>query len=227
MLYSEYLQPVIDRLPASTAVKKALESEDFLLLIYHHLFDLTKVFCKYAECKFNSNNIDDSRDSGMMNLQQFTQFSTDFDFLGFVVDVSYDDNASKSELTLSSTTADIGYNDSENGNDNDSQNDNDKDIRKQDDMTITLKDIRQVFSASQHDTAMNEAEIQLVEDDSHKETMVFPEFIEAIVRLGFLKYSPKSKSTSKSLSSAEHDKYHIECIRLAIKKVTGTNVLSK
>jgi len=55
---------------------------------------------------------------------------------------------------------------------------------------VTLKSIRQVFSASQHDEASNETELQLEEEniDSHQELMVFPEFIESVARLGVLKY---------------------------------------
>lgn len=58
---------------------------------------------------------------------------------------------------------------------------------------LTGKDIRQIFSASQHDTVSNPEEIKLVADggerDGHQEQMVFSEFLEGIARLGDLKWS--------------------------------------
>jgi len=66
---------------------------------------------------------------------------------------------------------------------------------------ITMKRIRQVFSASQSDEATNDTEIQLEDEnvDSHQELMVFPEFIESVVRLGVLKYSNDADSDEQSL----------------------------
>ena len=187
LLYNDYLRPVIDRLPASTAVTKAFESEDVLLLIHEHLHDLTRVFCQYAEVQFDIEDIDGSRESGLMNLQQFILLVTDYDFLGPIIrrEPSIGNHDGKSPTV---------------------------DVSGKED--ITLKDVRQVFSASQHDTAMNDAEIQL-EDDSHKETMVFPEYIEAIIRLGFLKYS--------SVNANDHSDHYFECVRLAIGKIVSAN----
>ena len=137
-----------------------------------------------------------------MDLQQFILFCTDFDFIGSISFSLVDGTSS----VTSNTNNNINSTSNSNSNSN-----NDNHGGKDD---ITLKDMRQVFSASQHDTAMNEAENQL-EDDNHQETMVFPEYIEAIVRLGFLKYSS---------SRENNDKHHFECVRLAITKVSSTNV---
>ncbi len=181
MLFNEYLLPVIHRLPASTAVKKALDSEDVLLLINEHLHELSHVFCKYAETKFNKSDIDGSRDSAIMNLQQFILFATDYGFVG-----------PSTSIKILKKNGDC-----EGGVNND----------------INLKDVRQVFSASQHDTAMNDVENDL-EDDTHKETMVFPEYIEAVIRLGFVKYS---------LPGESHDKDHYECVRRAVMKIISSD----
>ena len=72
---------------------------------------------------------------------------------------------------------------------------------------ITVKDIRQIFAASQHDSFSNSDEIELVErgggHDSHQEQMVFAEFLEAIARLGVLKWCRGDASTQlKSIRRA-------------------------
>lgn len=196
MLFDKFLRPVIDRLPASTAVKKAFDSDDVLLLIHMNLDELSRVFCKYAETKFDVEDIEGSRDSGILTLQQFILFCSDYDFLGptsltSLIDDSSDSKSDRRTLVLKKEKA--------------------GGITERDE--ITLKDVRQVFSASQHDTAMNDVELQLIKGDSHKETMVFPEFIEAIVRLGFLKYG----SVVVNESDGEcHGNSSFECIRLAL-----------
>lgn len=243
MLYSNYLQPVIDRLPASTAVKKALDSEEVLLLIHEHLDELTRAFCHYGEETTSSSlenptidDMDGIRGSVMMNLQQFITFSTEFDYFGPIHPIPMESRSDRS--TNTSTTGncnnvimdnDISISDASNSsisNNNNSKVTNSNFVKDE----ITLKDVRQIFSASQHDTTMNDVETQLIKDDSHKETMVFAEYIEAIVRLGFLKYpsSPSSCSTSSSLGGnvehenvhEHHQNHHFESIRLAIEKVT-------
>mmetsp|Transcript_5305 Transcript_5305/g.7933 ORF Transcript_5305/g.7933 Transcript_5305/m.7933 type:complete len:163 (-) Transcript_5305:107-595(-) len=80
---------------------------------------------------------------------------------------------------------------------------------------VSMKDVRQVFSASQHDETMNEAEANV---DSHQEIMVFAEFIEAIARLGVLKYS----SEGESASGNDDEVLHIGAIRKAFDRVVTT-----
>ena len=192
MLYSEFLQPVIDRLPASTAIKRALDSDEVLIFIHGHLDELTRIFCNYAEGTFNPKDVDGSREAGMMNLQQFTLLATDFGFLGPVI---------------------------HNANTNSSNN---NDTNNSIVVSIALKDVRQVFSASQHDTAMNDAENQL-QDNCHMETMVFPEFVEAVVRLGFLKFVSVTADSGENDSEDVRDTdNHFEKVRLAIQKVTSS-----
>ena len=74
---------------------------------------------------------------------------------------------------------------------------------------VTLKDVRQIFSASQHDS-MNEVEDQHTQQsgDNHQELMTFPEYLEAVARLGVVKYSDD-----------EADKTHFDSIRSAIEKI--------
>jgi hypothetical protein len=193
MLYNEHLLPVIDRLPASKLVKKSLESEDILLYFYEHLDDLTLIFSKYSETQINIKDLDGIREIGMMNLQQFVALATECDFLGPIQIIT-----STGEKTLENIVKITNFMD-----------DGGKDA-------VTLKDIRQVFSASQHDTAINDVELQFLQDDSHKETMVFPEYIEAIVRLGFLKYSFGGGDSSNC-------NHQFECVKTAVSQILVTN----
>jgi hypothetical protein len=165
-LYEKYLQPVIDSLTICTAMKEALRSEEVLLYFWKNLEPLSRLFCKYAECRFDPNSLDGSVNNGMLNIKQFTTFVTDTDFLG------------------TSECNNKQYN-------------------------VTLKDVRQIFSASQHDS-MNEVEDQHTQQsgDNHQELMTFPEFIEAIARLGVIKFS-----------NDEVDKAHFNSIRSAIEKI--------
>mmetsp|Transcript_52773 Transcript_52773/g.78221 ORF Transcript_52773/g.78221 Transcript_52773/m.78221 type:complete len:226 (+) Transcript_52773:1373-2050(+) len=57
---------------------------------------------------------------------------------------------------------------------------------------LNVKAVRQIFSASQHDTTSNSDEMQLAE--SHQQYMVFAEFLEAILRLGVAKWTDEDKS---------------------------------
>ncbi len=192
MLYNEYLLPVIDRLPSSTLVKKSLESEDVLLHFYEHLDDLTRIFSKYSETQINIKDLDGIREIGMMNLQQFVALATECEFLGPIIQIIATTDENTNENIVKKTNF---MNDGKDG--------------------VTLKDVRQVFSASQHDTAMNDVELQYLQDDSHKETMMFPEYIEAIVRLGYLKYSFGGDSNNCN--------QQFECVKMAVAKILASN----
>ena len=83
---------------------------------------------------------------------------------------------------------------------------------------LTVKDVRQIFSASQHDSVSNPEEIKLVEDggerDVHQEQMVFSEFLEAISRFGALKWPDPSLT-------------YLEKIRFAVKKTCSVSKQKK
>jgi len=56
---------------------------------------------------------------------------------------------------------------------------------------LTLKEVRQAFSGSQHDNAESDLEKKAVAEgtrSSHQSQMVFPEFLEAISRIGTAKW---------------------------------------
>jgi len=78
--------------------------------------------------------------------------------------------------------------------------------------SIGPKDVRQIFSASQHDSDVPaETERKMIIEDnginSDQEVMVFSEFLEAIARLGVLKYH----QTDSKLED-------YECIKLAVER---------
>ena len=56
---------------------------------------------------------------------------------------------------------------------------------------LTLKEVRQAFSGSQHDSAVGEEEKKAVAEgtrSSHQKQMIYPEFLEAIARIGTAKW---------------------------------------
>jgi len=98
--------------------------------------------------------------------------------------------------------------------------------------SITQKDVRQIFSASQHDNIeANESEQRKVADDdnlsSHQELMIFSEFLEAIARLGVLKYHSRHMKEGEGEDDGaeveqeqeEQALSHYECIKLAVDRV--------
>ncbi|GFH57640.1 hypothetical protein CTEN210_14116 [Chaetoceros tenuissimus] len=64
---------------------------------------------------------------------------------------------------------------------------------------LTQKQIRQVFSSSQSDIASSEEDT----NNEHDELMVFPEFVEGLVRLAVLIYPTETRHSSKVLDSLE------------------------
>jgi hypothetical protein len=84
-------------------------------------------------------------------------------------------------------------------------------------MCVTPKDIRQIFSASQNDRP-EEVE-QKTGDVSHYEVMTFSEFVEAIARLGVMKFA-QAQGRPEGSDEQEHqeDLSYYECIKMAVEK---------
>jgi len=60
---------------------------------------------------------------------------------------------------------------------------------------LTLKEVRQAFSGSQHDSAVGEQEQKAVQEgtrSSHQKQMIYPEFLEAIARIGTAKWDDRT-----------------------------------
>ena len=79
---------------------------------------------------------------------------------------------------------------------------------------VTPKDVRQIFSASQNDRP-EEVEEKNKEEVSHYEVMTFSEFVEAIARLGVMKFAQGSPKEGGSDEQSEELSYY-ECIKLAV-----------
>lgn len=196
MLYNDCLKHFIESKPAGTTMKAALGSDEVLLTFFEHLQDLSFVFQIYSSHEHdsesnNEENMDASEAdpelptlSGMMNLKQFSNFVGDAELLGPVIVATHSDHSINSFDAL---------------NNIDSPSPSSAtDMEPLSSSTLTVKDVRQIFSASQHDTLTNPEEVMLVEKggerDGHQQQMVFAEFLEGIARLGILKWSDPNMS---------------------------------
>lgn len=189
-IYQDYLYPVLKKMPAGSKMRDALGSDEVLLLFHQHLKQLSNVFEEYAEANESDEaSIHSKKDlpgipSGSMALKQFGLFASDSGFVG-------GDESIRRFSLVNATESFIG--------------------NKPLVVTtgVTVKDVRQIFAASQHDIVINDAEKKVITtyDKDHQELMVFSEFLEAIARLGVLKYHNDS-----TLS-------HETCIKYAVAKV--------
>lgn len=223
MIYEDFLSPVLEKMPAGSKMRAAVGSDSVLILMYDNLSKLAKCFEKYAD---ESNHDDDeelangddleggevvarSIPDGSMSIKDFASFTNDAGFVDEVVSRrKFSDHGRKHSIMGNRSTS-----------------------------SITQKDVRQIFSASQHDNIeANESEQRKVADDdnlsSHQELMIFSEFLEAIARLGVLKYHSRHTNEGEGENDdAEveqepegqgHDEEaltHYECIKLAVDRV--------
>ena len=226
MIYQDFLSPVLEKMPAGSKMRAAVGSDSVLILMFDNLSKLAKCFEKYAD---ESNHNDDEQltndddlgrggeevvarsiPEGSMSIKDFASFTNDAGFVDEVV-VSrrkFSDHGRKHSIMGNRSTS-----------------------------SITQKDVRQIFSASQHDNIeANESEQRKVADDdnlsSHQELMIFSEFLEAIARLGVLKYHSQHTKVGEGENDdaeveqeeegQEHDEEalsHFECIKLAVDRV--------
>ena len=222
MIYQDFLSPVLEKMPAGSKMRAAVGSDSVLILMFDNLSKLAKCFEKYVD---ESNHDDDEQlindndlgggggeevvarsiPDGSMSIKDFASFTNDAGFVDEVV-VSrrkFSDHGRKHSIMGNRSTS-----------------------------SITQKDVRQIFSASQHDNIeANESEQRKVADDdnlsSHQELMIFSEFLEAIARLGVLKYHSQHTKVGEGENDnaeveQEHDEEalsHFECIKLAVGRV--------
>ena len=210
MIYAEFLSPVLDNMPAGSKMREALASDSVMLLFFDRLSPLSKVFEKYAEepdeedLESNDELLSNKPKTlanipeGSISIKEFTTFANDCGFVEGAVSVRRFSNHGRKHSIMGSRST----------------------------SSITQKDVRQIFSASQHDNVeASEAEQQKVEDDdnvsSHMELMIFSEFLEAIARLGVLKYhhSHAKGEEGGTAKEPEEELSHYECIKLAVEQV--------
>ncbi len=173
-------------MPAGSEMRAALSSNDVLLLFHQHLDHLCKVFIQYS----GSNDLleESATPSGSMTAKQFGIFAKEYGFIG-------------SEEQIDRTSGEI--------------------TSQKSIVCITLREVRQVFSASQHDMFEDDTEEKNVEELDgneldHQELMDFSEFLEAVARLGVLKFGGALKVYE------EENVSHYECILLSIQKICST-----
>lgn len=153
MIYQDFLSPVLESMPAGKKMRAAIGSDSVMILLYDNLTQLAKVFEKYAEESADAEEVFSERLSeysgelpiipdGSMNVAQFSTFANDAGFL--------DGLALKDMRRLSSH----GRKHSIMGSRSSS--------------SIKQKDVRQIFSASQHDSIeANESEQKKLDDDDN------------------------------------------------------------
>lgn len=211
-VYEEYLSPVLEKMPAGSKMRAALASESVMILFYDNLSQLAKGFGVYAgesdhgeAQKLAEGSIGLARvPAGAMDVHQFGRFASDVGF----VDVVKAEN---------STTSSIG------GRDHSRKH---SIMGNRSSSTITQKDVRQIFSASQHDNVEpNESEQKKGDDEEslkdHQELMVFSEFLEAVARLGVLKHHTTVEENIELEHMREVNLSHFQCIKLAVEHVCG------
>ena len=163
MLVDEFLKPVIERHAGST-VRNILGFDETLLILCCHLDELSRTFHAYSERDANEEN-----ETGM-NIEESCARSGLMNlkkFTAFAQDTKFLDGKLSSAAEI------------------DDEYDPDEGF-------LTLKDVRQIFSASQHDLAENFDETHMVKRKvkscSHQQQMVFGEFVEAVIRLALTKW---------------------------------------
>lgn len=191
MIYNDHIVPVLTKLPAGSEMRDAIASDSVLILLHDNLAHLSQAFEFYVteEDDLSSNesvvkdgiNEDNCPPSGVLTCKKFSDFAADAGFLG------------GDEVVRRFSVLNIGRKNSMVG-------DKSGPVK----VGVTHKDVRQIFAASQHDLGINE------NADHHQELMEFSEFLEAICRLGVLKYG--------SLESDSQKRSHYECIKIAVQK---------
>eukprot|EP00586_Coscinodiscus_wailesii_P023344 CAMPEP_0172520794 /NCGR_PEP_ID=MMETSP1066-20121228/292208_1 /TAXON_ID=671091 /ORGANISM="Coscinodiscus wailesii, Strain CCMP2513" /LENGTH=387 /DNA_ID=CAMNT_0013303607 /DNA_START=1045 /DNA_END=2208 /DNA_ORIENTATION=- len=194
-LYEQYLKPVIDKKFVGVAMKAVLGSDQVLLILHEHLDDLSAIFRLYAEfdgddeadhydrttpnvAATTTHDADESLGTpGMIHLDDlsaifrlYAEFDGDdeadhYDRMPNYVTTTYDADESLGTLGM--------MNIKEFGKFvNDAQFLGGRDLLRHEE-EMTYKDVRQIFSASQHDTVSNEEELSLMQHggqaDSHQE----------------------------------------------------------
>ena len=219
MIYEDFLSPVLENMPAGSKMRAAVGSDSVMILLYDNLTELAKCFEKYAESEKEEETEATNKDQvfetsasepsteelsrvpdGSMNVQCFGTFAEDAGFVESNVVIRRFSVRGRKHSIMGNRTS----------------------------CSITQKDVRQIFSASQHDSdEANETEQKKVADDdnisSHHELMIFSEFLEAIARLGVLKYQTKKRGSENQEVGAEEEGEkilsHYECIQLAVEQV--------
>ncbi|KAK1743950.1 hypothetical protein QTG54_005547 [Skeletonema marinoi] len=188
LVYDQHLAPVLANMPAGAKMRDAVASKEVLILFYDNLESLKACFEKFAQMK---------SEDGSISLSEFSVFAMSAGFCG--------GGERRRGLQKSSSFR--------NGRASERKHSITGDKTSK---GVTPKDIRQIFSASQNDRP-EEVEENNGENVSHYEVMSFSEFVEAIARLGVMKFA--QGGPKKDSSDEEHEELsYYECIKMAVEK---------
>jgi hypothetical protein len=169
-MHRESFKPYIDKELAGTSIKTAIGTEEILLIFKESDMQLRQVFSAYSN-RFADKSAAGGKGSAPL---QHTVSSNDVLDAANLISGSTMMNLQefgsiiKDAKLLERSTTTINSDE------------------------LTLKDVRQAFSGAQHDSAVGEAE-KLANDEgtrsSHSAQMTYPEFLEAIARIGASKWN--------------------------------------
>ena len=162
LVYDQHLAPVLANMPAGAKMRDAVASKEVLILFYDNVESLKACFEKFAQMK---------SEDGSISLSEFSVFAMSAGFCG--------GGKRRSRRGLQKSSSFHNGRASEHKHSITGEKTNKG-------VTVTPKDIRQIFSASKNDRP-EEVEENNGENVSHYKVMSFSEFVEAIARLGVKK----------------------------------------
>ena len=193
MVYDQHLAPVLAVMPAGSKMREAIASKEVLILFHDNLEELKGCFYIFAESESEDETI---------SLSEFSAFAMKAGFIGGGRRMGLQKSSSFRNKRAAERRHSITGDKTSVG--------------------VTPKDIRQIFAASQNDRPEEEVE-QDSEDVSHYEEMSFSEFVEAIARLGVMKFA-QGRSKEGTDEQQEEPSYY-ECIKLAVEKACSILVV--
>ena len=170
-LYHEYLLPFIRKKATGATIKKVLGSDEILLLFNENIEVLGSLFVKYSS-EIGNNPSD--KELVMQGDDKVAPKDANLDLKQFT------------NLVNDAFVANVSATSVEEG------------LETHEETVITLKDVRQIFSASQQDTIENEEEQKSNHASTkgqslaqhrheHHMSMDFAEYLEAVARIGVMK----------------------------------------
>ena len=197
MVYDRHLENILAKMPAGSKMRDAIASREVLLLFHDNLEALRACFDSFKDSE--------SKD-GLIRLNEFSSFSMRSGF--FAVGGG---GGRRALLSKSSSFKNQRARERKHSITGDKTSTN-----------VCSRDIRQIFSASQNDAKEDDEHVNGGDEDiHHQEVMTFQEWLEAIARLGVMKFS-HGRSKKEDSEDDEHEEEglsYYECIKLAVEKV--------
>ena len=196
MVYDRHLEPILAKMPAGSKMRDAIASREVLLLYHDNLEALRACFDSFKDSE--------SKD-GLIRLNEFSSFSMRSGFF------TIGGGGRGGLLTKSSSFKNQRARERKHSITGDKTSTN-----------VCSRDIRQIFSASQNDAKEDDEHVDGEKEDiHHQEVMTFQEWLEAIARLGVMKFShgKSKKEDTEDNEQEEEGLSYYECIKMAVEKV--------